>query len=97
LSKRELRRFDLHNTRAPLPGGAQSSGGRAGGLLTTALQNLAGRRLWVLVNPAIPVRIRSVACGGGATFSTPGNSTVAFLPAFQPQHSTWRSYGKPVT
>ena len=42
----------------------------------------AGRRLWVLVNPAIPVHIRSVACDGGATFSTPGNSTVAFLPAF---------------
>src|SRR5207249_8172450 len=41
----------------------------------------AGRRLWVLVNPAIPVQIRSAACGGGATFSTPGNSTVALLPA----------------
>src|SRR3954470_20923112 len=42
---------------------------------------LAGRRLWVLVDPAIPVQIRSVACDGGATFSTPGNSTVAFLSA----------------
>ena len=41
----------------------------------------AGRRLWVLVDPAIPVQIRSVACDGGATLSTPGNSTVAFLPA----------------
>src|SRR5437762_12325051 len=29
----------------------------------------------------MPVRIRSVACDGGATPSTPGNSTVAFLPA----------------
>jgi len=34
------------------------------------------------VNPAIPVQIRSVACGGGATLSTPGNSTIAFLSAF---------------
>ncbi len=41
----------------------------------------AGRRLWVLVDPAISVQIRSVACDGGATLSTPGNSTVAFLPA----------------
>src|SRR5438309_6813948 len=41
----------------------------------------AGRRLWVLVNPAIPAQIRSAACGGGAIFSTPGNSTVASLPA----------------
>ena len=41
----------------------------------------AGRRLWVLVNPAIPVQIRSVACDGGATLSTPGNSTVDFLSA----------------
>src|SRR5688572_11133517 len=41
----------------------------------------AGRRLWVLLNPAIPVQIRSVACDGGATLSTPGNSTVAPLPA----------------
>src|SRR2546429_1578351 len=32
----------------------------------------AGRRLWVLVNPAIPVQIRSAACGGGATINTPG-------------------------
>ena len=41
----------------------------------------AGRRLWVLVNPAMPVQIRSAACGGGATFSTQGNSTVALLTA----------------
>ena len=39
----------------------------------------AGRRLWVLVNPAIPVQIRFAARGGGATFSTPGNSTVALF------------------
>ena len=41
----------------------------------------AGCRLWVLVNPEIPVQIRSVARDGGAISSTPGNSTVAFLPA----------------
>ena len=49
----------------------------------------AGRRLWVLVDPAIPVQIRSVACDGGATFSTPGNSTVAFLPVLPAERTGW--------
>lgn len=78
LSRRELRRYGLRNAYAV---GAQSSVGCTCHRFKTALQLSAGRRLWVLVNPAIPVRIRSVACDGGATLSTPGNSTVAFLPA----------------
>jgi hypothetical protein len=78
LSRRELRRYGLRNV-SQLK--AQSSVSHASGLLTTALRLSAGRRLWVLVNPVMPVQIRSVACDGGATLSTPGNSTVAFLPA----------------
>lgn len=75
LSRRELRRYDLRNS-AQLK--AQSSIGLTC-RLKTVLQHSAGCRLWVLVNPAMPVQIRSVACDGGATLSTLGNSTVAFL------------------
>lgn len=80
LSRRELRHHGLRNEIRHSER-AQSSAGSHCRRLTTALCFSAGRRLWVLVNPAIPVQIRSVACDGGATFSTPGNSTVAFLPA----------------
>lgn len=41
----------------------------------------AGRRLWVLVNPEMPVQFRHVASDVGVIVSTPGNSTVAFLSA----------------
>ena len=80
LSKRELRHYGFHNSPIPLRTEAQPSIDHSC-RFKTALQLSAGRRLWVLVNPAIPVRIRSVACDGGATLSTPGNSTVAFLSA----------------
>jgi hypothetical protein len=76
LSGRELKRFGLRNS-AELK--AQSSVGRQQDRLKTVLQLLAGRRLWVIVNPARPVQIQSAAYDGGATLSTPGNSTVAFL------------------
>jgi len=66
LSKRELRHYGFRNSPVPMSTGAQSSIGRSG-RLTTAFQLSAGRRLWVLVNPAIPAQIRSVACDGGAT------------------------------
>jgi hypothetical protein len=81
LSKRELRHYGFRNSPAPFSTGAQSSIGRICRRLTTAFQFSAGRRLWVLVNPAIPAQFRSVAFDGGATLSTPGNSTVDFLSA----------------
>jgi hypothetical protein len=67
LSRRELRRYNLRN--APTLK-AQSSIGCTRSRLTTVLRFSAGRRLWVLVNPAIPVQTRSVACDGGATQHT---------------------------
>ena len=56
LSKRELRRFDLRNTPSPLSVGAQPSAGPIRGLLTTALQTLAGRRFWVIGHCRLAVR-----------------------------------------
>jgi hypothetical protein len=58
LSKRELGRFGLRNASNPHSVGAQSSAGRLCGRLNTALCFLAGRRLWVLVNPAVAVQFR---------------------------------------
>lgn len=40
----------------------------------------AGRRSWVLVNPATPMRVRSVACDRCVTFTTPGNSQSLSCP-----------------
>lgn len=67
LSRRELRRYELKNV--PVVE-AQSSAGRIGGQLKTALLISAGRRLWVLDTGDIganPIRLRD----GGATLSTP--------------------------
>lgn len=80
LSKRELRQLDLRNMSTLLPFEVQSSTGTVLSRLTTVLQVLAGRRWWVIKNPVMPVQIRSVACDGGATFSTPGGSIIAPCP-----------------
>ena len=61
LSRYELRRFGLRNGVTHHSCGAQSSVSHPSGWLTTALCFTAGRRLWVLVDPAILVQIRSVA------------------------------------
>ena len=58
LSKRELGRFGLRNSPISHLIRAQSSVGRPCGRLNTALCLSAGRRLWVLVDPAAAVQFR---------------------------------------
>lgn len=80
LSKRELRRFELRTTPTLHSIEAQSSVSHGKWFADDCALVFSGRRLWVLVDPAMPVQIRSLACDGGANLSTPGNSTGAFLP-----------------
>jgi len=60
LSRRQLRCFGLRNATIIYSTKAQSSA-RYDGALTTALCFSAGRRLWVLVDPAAAVQFRPVA------------------------------------
>ncbi len=57
LSRKELREFGLQNQVSTFDG-AQSSVGRTAGRLKTALQNLAGRRFWVIGHCRLAVQIR---------------------------------------